>query len=134
MADGDAGELLVRGPNVFREYWGRPEATAEAFVDGWFRTGDIAVHEPEGYRLLGRSSVDIIKSGGEKISAIEIEETYRQHPDVADLAVVGVPDDEWGERVSAAVVARSGVTRGSSTSCGRGASSVSPRPRCRHDG
>jgi len=108
VVDGEPGELLVRGPNVFREYWGRPTATAEAFVDGWFRTGDIAVRAPAGYRLLGRSSVDIIKSGGEKISAIEIEETYRQHPDVADLAVVGVPDDEWGERVSAAVVARAG--------------------------
>lgn len=109
VGDGQSGELLVRGPNVFREYWGRPDATADAFVDGWFRTGDVAILESEGYRLLGRSSVDIIKSGGEKISAIEIEETFRQHPAVADLAVVGIPDDEWGERVAAAVVGRPGV-------------------------
>ena len=74
------GELLVRGPNVFREYWRRPDATAEAFTDGWFRTGDVAVHDAEGYRMLGRSSVDIIKTGGEKVSALEIEEVYRTHP------------------------------------------------------
>ena len=99
----------MRGPQVFAGYWDRPDATAEAFVDGWFRTGDVAVHEPDGYRLLGRSSVDIIKTGGEKVSALEIEEVYRTHPDVADCAVVGLDDDEWGERVCAAVVPRTGV-------------------------
>jgi len=107
--DGQPGELQVRGPNVFDEYWGRPEATAEAFVDGWFRTGDVAVCEPEGYRLLGRSSVDIIKSGGEKVSALEIEEVLRTHDAVADCAVVGVDDPEWGERVCVAVVRASGA-------------------------
>ena len=75
---------VVRGPQVFAGYWQRPDATAATFTDGWFRTGDVAVHEPEGYRLLGRSSVDIIKTGGEKVSALEIEEVYRTHPDVAD--------------------------------------------------
>ena len=99
----------MRGPQVFAGYWDRPEATAEAFVDGWFRTGDVAVRDPEGYRLLGRSSVDILKTGGEKVSALEIEEVYRTHPDVADCAVVGVPDDEWGERVCAAVVLAPGA-------------------------
>jgi malonyl-CoA/methylmalonyl-CoA synthetase len=107
---GQPGELLVRGPNVFREYWRRPDASAAAFMDGWFRTGDVAVVEPEGYRLLGRSSVDIIKSGGEKVSALEIEELYRTHPAVADLAVVGIDDPEWGERVTAAVVRRDGAS------------------------
>jgi malonyl-CoA/methylmalonyl-CoA synthetase len=106
LPEGEPGELLVRGPQVFAGYWERPEATAEAFVDGWFRTGDVAVHEEGGFRLLGRSSVDIIKSGGEKVSALEIEEVYRTHPDVADVAVVGLPDEEWGQRVAAAVVAR----------------------------
>lgn len=110
VVDGQPGELLVRGPNVFREYWRRPDATAAAFVDGWFRTGDVAQHTPDGYRLLGRSSIDIIKSGGEKVSALEIEEVYREHPDVVDLAVVGVEDPAWGERVSAAVVLRPGAT------------------------
>ena len=100
------GELLVRGAQVFREYWGRPDATGEAFDNGWFKTGDVAVCEPDGYRLLGRSSVDIIKTGGEKVSALEIEETYREHPGIVDCAVVGVPDEEWGERVCAAIVAR----------------------------
>jgi malonyl-CoA/methylmalonyl-CoA synthetase len=105
VGEGAPGELLVRGPQVFAGYWERPEATAEAFVDGWFRTGDVAVHEPDGFRLLGRSSVDIIKSGGEKVSALEIEEVYRTHPGITDVAVVGLPDEEWGQRVAAAVVA-----------------------------
>ena len=107
-AGDEPGELLVRGPQVFAEYWGRPDATAAAFVDGWFRTGDVAVHDPDGYRLLGRSSVDIIKTGGEKVSALEIEEVYRTHPDVADAAVVGVADADWGERVCMALVLRPG--------------------------
>ena len=108
--DGTPGELLVRGPNVFSQYWNNPEATDAAFVDGWFRTGDVAVREPDGYRLLGRASVDIIKSGGEKVSALEVEEVLRTHPDIADCAVVGVPDEEWGERVCAAVVPRPDTT------------------------
>ena len=98
------GELLVRGPQVFREYWRRPAETEASFVDGWFRTGDVAVHEHDGYRLLGRSSVDIIKTGGEKVSALEIEELYRTHPALVDCAVVGVPDEEWGQRVCMALV------------------------------
>jgi malonyl-CoA/methylmalonyl-CoA synthetase len=100
---GEPGELLVRGPQVFGEYWDRPGETEAAFLDGWFRTGDVAVLEPGGYRLLGRSSVDILKTGGEKVSALEIEELYRTHPAVGDCAVVGVPDAEWGERVCAAI-------------------------------
>ena len=103
------GELLVRGPQVFAGYWERPDATAEAFVDGWFRTGDVAVHETGGYRLLGRSSVDIIKTGGEKVSALEIEEVYRTHPGIADCAVVGLADEEWGQRVAVAIVAAPGA-------------------------
>ena len=103
------GELLVQGPQLFAEYWGRPDATAAAFVDGWFRTGDVAVHDLDGYRLLGRSSVDIIKTGGEKVSALEIEEVYRTHPGVADAAVVGLADPEWGERVCMAFVPSAGA-------------------------
>ena len=104
VPDGQPGELLVRGSQVFAGYWERPDATAEAFVDGWFRTGDVGVHEPGGYRLLGRSSVDIIKTGGEKVSALEIEEIYRTHPGIADCAVVGLDDIEWGQRVALAAV------------------------------
>jgi malonyl-CoA/methylmalonyl-CoA synthetase len=105
-ADGPA-ELWLRGPSVFAGYHGRPDATAGAFAHGWFKTGDIAARDPDGYlRLLGRTSVDILKSGGYKISALEIEEIFREHPAVAEVAVVGVPDERWGERVVAAVVAR----------------------------
>ena len=104
VADGEPGELLLRGPQIFAGYWNRPEATADAFIDGWFRTGDIAVATPDGYRLLGRASVDILKTGGEKVSALEIEEMYRSHPDVDDCAVVGLPDEEWGDRVAMALV------------------------------
>jgi len=103
---GTPGEIEVRGANVFLAYWRRPEATAAAFRDGWFRTGDIAVLEDGSYRILGRSSVDIIKTGGYKVSALEIEETLRTHPAVQDCAVVGVEDPEWGERICAAVELR----------------------------
>lgn len=102
---GTPGEVEVRGPTVFLEYWRRPEATAEAFRDGWFRTGDVGVVEDGYWRLLGRRSVDIIKTGGFKVSALEIEEVLRTHPAIAECAVVGVPDAEWGERVCAAVEA-----------------------------
>ena len=99
------GEVLVRGRGVFGEYWRRQQETAEAFDDGWFRTGDVASFENGAYRLLGRTSVDIIKTGGYKVSALEIEEVLRTHPGIADCAVVGLPDEDWGERVSAALVA-----------------------------
>jgi malonyl-CoA/methylmalonyl-CoA synthetase len=108
VAPGVPGEIEVKGPTVFREYLGRPEATREAFHDGWFKTGDVAVVENGSYRILGRRSVDIIKTGGYKVSALEIEEVLRQHPDVVECAVVSVEDPEWGERLGAAIVARSG--------------------------
>ena len=102
---GTPGDLEIRGPSVFAEYWRRPEATAEAFRDGWFRTGDVAVVEDGYYRLLGRRSVDIIKTGGFKVSALEIEEVLREHPAIGECAVVGIDDEEWGERVCLAVEA-----------------------------
>jgi malonyl-CoA/methylmalonyl-CoA synthetase len=104
------GEIQVRGPAVFNEYWRRDEATAEAFVDGWFRTGDMAVLEKGYYRILGRLSVDIIKSGGEKLSALEIEDVLRQHPLINEVAVVGVEDEVWGEAVAAAVITHEGAS------------------------
>ena len=99
-----AEDLEVRGPTVFRAYRGRPDETRSAFRNGWFRTGDQVVREDGRYRIVGRLSVDILKSGGYRLSAIEVEETLRQHPGVADCAVVGIPDVEWGQRVCAAVV------------------------------
>lgn len=107
LSESGPAELWIRGPSVFKGYWGRPDATAAAFPDndGWFRTGDIAERAPDGYiRLLGRTSVDILKSGGYKLSALEIEESLRENGAVAEVAVVGVPDATWGERVVAAVV------------------------------
>ena len=105
---GTSGEIEVRGPGVFAEYWGHPDATRDAFRDGWFRTGDTAVVEKGRYRILGRTNIDILKTGGHKVSALEIEEALREHPAVAECAVVGVPDPEWGERVAAAIVLRDG--------------------------
>jgi malonyl-CoA/methylmalonyl-CoA synthetase len=108
VAAGVPGEIEIRGPNVFKEYWGKPEATQQSFRDGWFRTGDVALVENGRYRILGRMNTDILKTGGHKVSALEVEEQLREHPAVAECAVVGVPDSEWGERVAAAVVLREG--------------------------
>jgi len=111
LGDDAPGQLEVRGPGVFREYWRRPADTAAAFTaDGWFRTGDVAVREHGSYRLLGRASIDIIKTGGFKVSALEIEDVLRTHPAIADCAVVGVADDEWGQRVAVAALLHPGET------------------------
>jgi malonyl-CoA/methylmalonyl-CoA synthetase len=98
------GEIQVKGPTVFLEYWQNPNATAQAFQEGWFRTGDMAIFTQGNYRILGRISVDIIKTGGYKVSALEIEEVLRTHPHIQDCAVVGVTDPEWGEKVCAALI------------------------------
>jgi malonyl-CoA/methylmalonyl-CoA synthetase len=100
------GEIQVRGPGVFTTYWNRAEASAASFEDGWFRTGDMAVLERGYYRIMGRLSVDIIKSGGYKLSALEIEATLLEHPHILECAVIGLPDDTWGEAVTAVVVLR----------------------------
>jgi malonyl-CoA/methylmalonyl-CoA synthetase len=110
VPEGTPGEIEVRGPAVFREYWQRPDDTRAAFHDGWFRTGDVAVVERGAYRLLGRTAVDIIKTGGYKVSALEIEDVLRTHPAIAECAVVGISDEEWGERVAAAVELRPAAT------------------------
>lgn len=104
------GEIEVRGPGVFLEYWRRPDETRDAFRDGWFRTGDVAIVESGAYKLLGRRSVDIIKTGGFKVSALEIEDAIRACSEVSDCAVVGAPDPEWGERVCTAVELQPGAS------------------------
>ena len=108
LGEGDGVEVL--GPNVFRGYWERPQANAAAFTDdGWFRTGDIGELDDDGYlRLVGRAS-DLIISGGYNVYPREVEDAVLEHPDVVDAAVVGVPDDTWGERVIAFVVLREGA-------------------------
>jgi malonyl-CoA/methylmalonyl-CoA synthetase len=109
VESGAPGEIQVQGPNVFKEYWEKPEATKDAFVKGWFKTGDIAIQSEGRYRILGRNSVDIIKSGGHKISALEIEEIIRKNPIIKDCGVVGIPDQEWGEIVVAGLVLDQGI-------------------------
>ncbi|MEK9990383.1 MAG: acyl-CoA synthetase [Halieaceae bacterium] len=101
--EGVPGEIWIQSPTVFLEYWGNVEATEASFSDGWFCTGDIAVIEDGYYRIMGRSSVDIIKSGGYKLSALEIENTLLAHPQIAEVAVVGIADRTWGEAVAAVV-------------------------------
>jgi malonyl-CoA/methylmalonyl-CoA synthetase len=110
------GELWVRGESLFSGYFERTEATAAAFApadDGgapWFRTGDTVTKDDDGtFRVLGRTSVDILKSGGYKLSALEIEEVLREHPAVGEVAVVGLPDEVWGDRVVACVILRAGA-------------------------
>jgi malonyl-CoA/methylmalonyl-CoA synthetase len=105
------GEVHVRGPNLFLGYLNRPDATAAAMRDGWFATGDMGVWTAEGnLRLVGRRATDLIKSGGFKIGAGEIEAALREHPAVDDAAVTGEPDDDLGERVVAWIVLRDGAS------------------------
>jgi malonyl-CoA/methylmalonyl-CoA synthetase len=105
---GVSGEIHVRGPGVFLEYWQLPEETRASFCHGWFATGDVAIVEEGMYRVVGRKSTDIIKTGGYKVSALEIEEVLRAHPAIRECAVVGIEDLEWGECVSAALNLRKG--------------------------
>ena len=101
-AESRSGELCVRGPTVFSEYWRKPHATAECFsFDGFFKTGDVAEYDAQNdsYEILGRVSADIIKSGGHKLSSLQIERVLLEHKDIQELAVLGVPDETYGERV-----------------------------------
>lgn len=121
LADKETGQIIegvdedgiveVKGDNVFLEYWNRPEATAKEFTpDGWFKTGDVARRAANGaYYIQGRASVDLIKTGGYKVSALEVERKMLGLDSIQEVAVVGVPDEEWGQRVAAIVKQRPGV-------------------------
>jgi malonyl-CoA/methylmalonyl-CoA synthetase len=104
--DGETiGEITVRGPNLFTGYLNRPDATAAALRDGWFHTGDLATRDPDGYwRIVGRRATDLIKTGGYKVGAGEVEVTLLEHPGVLEVAVTGEPDPDLGERIIAWVV------------------------------
>lgn len=102
--DEQGGELFVKSEAVFKEYWNNPGATAQCFDGEWFRTGDVVALRESCYKILGRQSVDIIKSGGYKISALEIEHVLLGHNSISEAAVVGIEDDVWGEKVAAAIV------------------------------
>lgn len=111
VATGCSGEIHVRGTALFDEYWNRPEESEMAFHEGWFKTGDVAILEDDAYRILGRRSVDIIMTGGFKVSALEIENVLLEHPDIQECAVIGIEDETWGEGVCAAFVSRRELKR-----------------------
>jgi malonyl-CoA/methylmalonyl-CoA synthetase len=130
--DETIGEIHVRGPNLFLEYLNRPDATAEAVVDGWFKTGDLATRAPDGYiRIVGRRATDLIKSGGFKIGAGEIEGALLEHPAVKEAAVTGEPDPDLGERIVAWIVTREGEAPSEDELAGHVADLLTPHKRPR---
>jgi acyl-CoA synthetase (AMP-forming)/AMP-acid ligase II len=110
VARGEIGEILVRGPQIMRGYWNLPEASAEALRGGWMHTGDAATMDDEGYVYIQDRVKDMIVSGGENVYPREIEDVLFKHPAVADAAVIGVPDPQWGEVVKAIVVLKQGAS------------------------
>ena len=107
---GDVGELLIRGPNVVPGYWNKPEATAETFADGWLRTGDLARLDAEGFLQICDRKKDMVNRGGENVYCVEVESALTAHPDIFEVAVMGVPDEMMGEKVGAIVVPKPGRT------------------------
>jgi long-chain acyl-CoA synthetase len=109
VATGETGEVCARGGNFMREYWNRPDATAEAFRGGWYHTGDAGYLDERGYLFLVDRVKDMIVTGGENVYSIEVENAIASHPDVAQVAVIGIPDERWGEAVHAIVVPKPGT-------------------------
>ena len=109
VAIGDAGEICVRAPHVMSEYWKRPEQTAETLKNGWLHTGDIARRDEQGYMFILDRKKDMIVSGGFNVFPREVEDVIAAHADVAVVAVIGVPDEKWGEAVTAVVVPKAGA-------------------------
>src|ERR1700683_952089 len=110
VPDGDIGEIAIRGHNVMKGYWGKPEATAEAIKDGWFRTGDMASADDDGYYYIVDRKKDLIIRGGYNVYPREIEEVLHEHPAVAEVAVIGIPDADLGEEVGDAVALKPGAS------------------------
>jgi long-chain acyl-CoA synthetase len=108
LPPGEPGEVCARGGNFMREYWRRPEETAAAFRDGWYHSGDMGYLSDDGYLYLVDRVKDMIVTGGENVYSTEVEQALAGHPAVAQVAVIGVPDDTWGERVHAVVVLKPG--------------------------
>lgn len=109
-ADGETmGEVVMRGNVVMKEYFHNPDATEQAFAGGWFHSGDLAVRHPDSYIQILDRAKDVVISGGENISTIEVEQAVISHPAIADVSVIGVPDDRWGETLRAYVVLAPGV-------------------------
>ena len=114
---GEIGELWIRGPNIMLGYWNRPDATAEALVDGWYRSGDIVRSDGDGYLFMVDRAKDMIISGGENVYSIEVESVLSEHPDVLEAAVFGIPDARWGEAVHAVVTVRPGAAPSAEALC-----------------
>jgi fatty-acyl-CoA synthase len=110
VPDGERGEIVVRGPNVMKGYWNRPDATAEVIVDGWFHTGDIGIRDKDGFFFIVDRKKDMIISGGENVYPAEVEDTLYTHPAVKEVAVIGVEHPRWGETVRAVVVVKEDAT------------------------
>jgi fatty-acyl-CoA synthase len=110
VPDGERGEIVVRGPNVMKGYWNRPDATAEVIVDGWFHTGDIGKRDEDGYFYILDRKKDMIISGGENVYPAEVEDALYTHPDIKEVAVIGVQHPRWGETVRAVIVVKEGAT------------------------
>jgi fatty-acyl-CoA synthase len=110
VPDGTPGEIVYRSPQLCEGYWDKPEETAEAFRDGWFHSGDLAVRDAHGYYTIVDRVKDVINSGGVLVASRQVEDALYTHPEVAEAAVVGLPDDRWIEAVTAFVVPRGEVT------------------------
>src|SRR5262249_29390786 len=106
---GRVGEVVARGPNVMMGYWKRPDETASTLRGGWLHTGDMAMADEDGYVYLVDRKKDMIISGGENVYSTEVENVIYQHPSVREAAVIGVPDERWGEAVTAVVTVRPGA-------------------------
>ncbi|MGH9388956.1 MAG: class I adenylate-forming enzyme family protein, partial [Vicinamibacteria bacterium] len=109
VAPGEVGEIVASGPNIMKGYWRNPDATREAIVEGWFHTGDLATRDEDNYIFIVDRKKDMIISGGENIYSTEVENVLYAHPGVLDAAVIGIPDEKWGERVLAVIVLREGA-------------------------
>ncbi|MFD6532486.1 fatty acyl-CoA synthetase [Streptomyces sp. NPDC060184] len=118
VPDGAAGEIVYRSPQLCQGYWGRPEETEEAFRDGWFHSGDLAVRDADGYFTVVDRVKDVINSGGVLIASRQVEDALYTHPEVAETAVVGLPDERWIEAVTAVVVLRDGASASEATAAG----------------
>ncbi len=108
-AAGEAGEIIARGPNMMLGYWNRPEETAAAIRDGWMYTQDVGYFDEAGYLYISDRIKDMIVSGAENVYSIEVEDVLYRHPLVEECAIIGVPDEKWGERVHAIVVLKAGA-------------------------
>ncbi|MDH3641774.1 MAG: AMP-binding protein, partial [Gammaproteobacteria bacterium] len=109
VATGEVGEVVCRGPAVMDGYWNNPDASAEALRNGWMHTGDMGYRNADGYLFITDRKKDMIVTGGENVYPREVEDVLFEHPDVLEAAVIGVPDERWGERVHAVLVPAAGV-------------------------